>query len=223
MTDELIRSNSSDSTPDLQLAEDPSRRFAAWILLYSFVAAVLLAISGFAVVAVYLFSYLKHAIDTFNAAAIDQLAVLDNARMQSILLARAGLWKFILQSCGIISSVAFGFLGFSLFLLGIKGDMDANLDATTHKLSLVRLAPGSFIMFCAMVLIGVCSNTKVQLQFGPVKTMQTLSGEVQQSPPKATDNPVPSDSLMDCSILGGAYCGKGTSSTKPDHTEEAHP
>lgn len=119
---------------------DAAHTLASRILLYSFAAAVLLAIGGFVVVSVYLFLYLHHAFNAFDTNALTQFSDMDPTRLQPILLARAGLWKFVLQSCGIISGVAFGFLGFALFLLGVKGDMDASFADSQHK---VQLAHGS--------------------------------------------------------------------------------
>ena len=141
---------------------------ASQILLNSFIAAVLLAIAGFVVVAVYLFLYLHHAFSAFDTNAVTQFAAMDPTRMQPILLARAGLWKFILQSCWIISGVAFGFLGFALFLLGVKGDMDASFADSAHKVQLSRMAPGSFVILIAAILVGICSINKVELSFTPV-------------------------------------------------------
>jgi hypothetical protein len=107
-------------------------KLTSHIVLWSFVAAVVLAIAGFMVVAIYLFRYFNHAVDAFAPSTMGQLAGMHTNAMQSMLLARTGLWKFILQSCGIIAGVAFGFLGFALFLLGVKGDMDAAFDDSRH-------------------------------------------------------------------------------------------
>jgi hypothetical protein len=147
-------------------------RLAHRVLLGSFIAAVLLAVGGFVVVAVYLFQYLHHSFATFDTDSMNQLSKMDFDTMQSILLARAGLWKFILQSCGIMAGVAFGFLGFALFLLGVKGDMDAAYDDSRHKVQLTRLAPGSFVMLIAAVLIGLCCLFKVELKFNPTVTTE---------------------------------------------------
>ena len=160
-------------------------------MLYSFAAAVLLAIGGFVVVAIYLFQYLHHSFDSFNTASLASLAQLigdgkstdPNAsadsltRLQDVLVARAGIWKFVLQSCGIMAGTAFGFLGFGLFLLGAKGDMDATFSDSSHKVQLSRMAPGSFVIFMAAVLIGFCSLNKVDLTFGATTTeTRTVDG-----------------------------------------------
>ena len=156
-------------TPDARV-KDSTDRLASHILLFSFAAAVVLAIGGFVVVTIYLFIYLSHAFKAFDPDSIARFASMDVNKMQPILLARAGLWKFILQSCGIISGVAFGFLGFGLFLLGAKGDMDASFANSEHKVQLSRMAPGSFVILIAALLIGICSINKVELSFTPVET-----------------------------------------------------
>jgi len=147
-----------------------THEFSSRILLYSFAAAVLLAIAGFVVVCIYLFLYLNHSFAAFDPDNISRFSSMDLQKLQPILLARAGLWKFILQSCGIISGVAFGFLGFGLFLLGAKGEMDASFADSQHKVQLTRMAPGSFVILIAAVLIGACSLNKVELEFTPITT-----------------------------------------------------
>jgi len=76
--------------------------------------------------------------------------------------ARVAMARFTLLSCGVFIGMAFGFLGFALFLLGIKGEMDA--EATTGKegysVKLARLSPGLFVILCATLLIGVCMTRK---------------------------------------------------------------
>lgn len=156
--------------PSATTATNATHKISSQILLYSFVAAVLLAIGGFVVVCVYLFLYLNHAFAAFDPDNMARFSNMDLAKLQPILLARAGLWKFILQSCGIISGVAFGFLGFGLFLLGAKVDMDASFADSQHKVQLTRMAPGSFVILIAAVLIGACSLNKVELEFTPITT-----------------------------------------------------
>jgi hypothetical protein len=178
---------------------DRSNTLASHILLYSFVAAVVLAIGGFVVVSTYLFLYLNHAFNAFDTSSMTQFAGMEPDRLQPILLARAGLWKFILQSCGIIAGVAFGFLGFALFLLGAKGDIDASVSNSLHKVQLSRMAPGSLVILIAAVLIGVCSVSKVELSLDPIVTTTTTTSSA-PTPAKAppaipTSDPIknPSD------------------------------
>jgi hypothetical protein len=157
------------ATPERR-GKDATDNLTSHIVLWSFVAAVVLAIAGFMVVAIYLFRYFNHAVEAFTPPTMGQLASMNTNAMQSMLLARTGLWKFILQSCGIIAGVAFGFLGFALFLLGAKGDMDAAFEDSQHKVQLSRMAPGSFVLFIAAILIGLCSTKSVTLDLPQEET-----------------------------------------------------
>ena len=54
--------------------------------------------------------------------------------------------RVLLPSCGIFVGLAFGFLGFSLFLIGVNGEVDVRLDTSTKiQLQVTRLAPGIFV------------------------------------------------------------------------------
>jgi hypothetical protein len=156
----------------------PAETLSQHLLIYSFFAAVLLAMAGFCVMAIYLFRYLDHAFAAFDDDAMRNFAVMEPVHLQDILLARAGLWKFILQSCGIICGAAFGFLGFALFLIGVKGDMDASYDDSQHKVQLSRMAPGTFVILMASILVALCSTTKVDLIFGAVESGQTAEPDI---------------------------------------------
>lgn len=191
-----------DVTPNTVVAAIPTvrsetdgHRLATRILMFSFAAAVLLAIAGFVVVAVYLFMYLTHGFAAFDREAMTQLSGMDLEKMRPILLARTSLWKFILQSCGIVAGAAFGFLGFALFLIGAKGDMDATFQDSEHKVQLERMAPGSFVILISAILIGLCSIHKVTLEFDTTTTQshavpaqsQTNTGSVQAGPSVTVD------------------------------------
>ena len=58
------------TAPPAARVKDATDRLASRVLLYSFVAAVLLAIGAFVVVAVYLFQYLHHAVDAFSTRSL---------------------------------------------------------------------------------------------------------------------------------------------------------
>src|SRR6185437_8019483 len=153
-----------------------SEGLAQMLLLRSFVAAVVLALAAFAAVGVYLFNYLNHAVAAFDSSNVEQLTRANFYAMQDILLAKAG--------------VAFGFLGFALFLLGVKGDMDAEYRNRQHKIQLSRMAPGTFVILMASALIGVCSTGKVRLDLNPVQTGAiTTSSQPAAAAPQGTSTP----------------------------------
>ena len=205
-----ILDNAHETGPQALLDADgrtPARRekdatdtLTSHIVLWSFVAAVILAIAGFMVVATYLFRYFNHAVEAFTPSTMEQLAAMHTNAMQSLLLSRTGLWKFILQSCGIIAGVAFGFLGFALFLLGAKGDMDAAFDDSQHKVQLSRMAPGSFVLLVAAILIGVCSTKSVTLDL-PKEETRTIPIEsplaTSEAPPDAASVVVDTSKPLD--------------------------
>lgn len=67
--------------------------------------------------------------------------------------------RILLLSCGILVGLAFGFLGFSLFLIGVKGNVDATLNANErYKLQIARLSPGLFVILCSAILTGACAT-----------------------------------------------------------------
>jgi hypothetical protein len=67
--------------------------------------------------------------------------------------------RILLLSCGILVGLAFGFLGFSLFLIGVKGTVDATLSSNEkYKLQVARLSPGLFVILCSAILTGVCAT-----------------------------------------------------------------
>lgn len=94
--------------------------------------------------------------------------------------------KVMLQSCGIVAGIAFGFLGFCLFLMGIEGQIDATIEqAGAAKIDVTRLAPGAFILLMATILIGLCSTLRI-----PVKldTQSTPQVEHSRAHPGADDD-----------------------------------
>jgi hypothetical protein len=80
--------------------------------------------------------------------------------------ARMILVKMVLLSCGIFVGLAFGFLGFSLFLIGIKGEMHVEAQAESYRVRMMRMYPGVFIILCATVLVAICVLSKIDFSFG---------------------------------------------------------
>jgi len=124
---------------------------------------------------------------------------------------------------GIICGAAFGFLGFALFLLGAKGDMDAAFQDSQHKVQLERMAPGSFVIFIAAILIGVCSIHPVKLEFFPAVDpslpISNRAGTLLDSGSNANNDPTQDPNVMPNSgsngSAGDAFHG-GLTTTIPD-------
>ncbi|TGD59017.1 hypothetical protein [Flavobacterium humi] len=146
--------------------------FPAWVLNTGFITGLLLA--GFCLL---LSAYYMINFQNLSSAGINQVVertmatgspnlptahTLTGNDYQMVRVALATnmyIARILLLSCGIFVGMAFGFMGFSLFLVGVKGDIDASLSATDkYKLQVARLSPGLFVILCATILIGMCAT-----------------------------------------------------------------
>lgn len=91
--------------------------------------------------------------DTFG---IEQLKEGQESVRQIALLARLNIAHLQLLSCGIVVGLTFGFLGFALFLLGIKAESSAAGEGAGYKVKLEKLTPGLFVIICATVIVMTC-------------------------------------------------------------------
>lgn len=76
--------------------------------------------------------------------------------------------RLMLLSCGVSIGLAFGFLGFGLFLLGARGSISAQGAAGDYHVTLARLSPGVFVITCAALLTGICATQSVPYSITPV-------------------------------------------------------
>lgn len=133
-------------------------RFPQWLLNTGFVCGLLLAGACLVFSAFYLYYFLTNT----SAAIENMLKAGESSLLPTDVIglginARMVMARIALHSCGVFVGMAFGFLGFSLFLLGIKGEMDLDAGAESYKVKIARLSPGVFVILCATVLIGVCA------------------------------------------------------------------
>lgn len=165
--------------------EDPSI-FPTWVLNTGFITGLILAGLCLFLAAYYMINF-----QNLSSAGINQVvnktmskgtvnppntASINGNDYQMIRVALATnmyIARILLLSCGIFIGLAFGFLGFSLFLFGVKGSIDASLSATDkYKLQVARLSPGLFVILCATILIGVCATRSL-----PIDMNQRNTGE----------------------------------------------
>jgi small basic protein len=135
------------------VAAELARKFSPAILNIGFLFALLVAAACLCFSAIYLYKYLSvtsTAVDSIVREMRDQ-----PGSMQIALSARLAVAKYSLSSCGVVTGLAFGFLGFALFLLGIQGTMDVSADGGIKSLHLAKVAPGTFVIVCAALLIGI--------------------------------------------------------------------
>jgi hypothetical protein len=177
-----IETSRASETP--RASESTARPpFAPKLLDIGFATALVLALACLALSGLYLFRFLtiandgiEHSVQTAITSGatetVQQLAI--NARIVMALLA--------LLSCGAFVGLAFGFLGFGLFLLGVKGEMDVKGETGAYQLTVARMTPGVFVILCAAILIGICVTRETPFDFSheqrrePVIAVSAQSG-----------------------------------------------
>jgi len=140
--------------------KDRTSQGASRVLNVGLVLAFVLAASCLFVTAFYLFKFLR----VTTQGGISELTTtasnvtVSDTTAQLAIQGRTVIARIVLLSCGIFAGLSFGFLGFGLFLMGIKGEIGVEAQAETHQLKIARLAPGAFVILVAAVLIGVCAT-----------------------------------------------------------------
>lgn len=132
--------------------------FPQMLLNVGFGLALLLAAGCLTLGAVYLYAFLKST----NAGIGDLVTNAGSHISDGVLViainGRLVMARIALLSCGVFAGMSFGFLGFALFLLGVKEEMNVEGQSERYSLKVARLTPGLFVIACAAILIGVCVN-----------------------------------------------------------------
>jgi hypothetical protein len=140
--------------------------FSRRILDIGFLAAIALAAIAFCFAGVYLLRFA----DSTQAVVAQALAAgstpeqagkalssVNVELIQNSLGVHAYVARVLLVSCGMFVSLAFGFLGFALFLVGASGQSDLAAEGKDlGKLSLTNLAPGTVAIVAATLLAAIC-------------------------------------------------------------------
>jgi hypothetical protein len=153
----------------------PNSPFSRTVLNIGFLAALLLAAGAFLLAAYYLQRYA----DSTQAVVNQMLQTgyrekpLESANLELLqngLGVHTYVARVLLVSCGMFVALAFGFLGFALFLVGASGDSNVQGEAQGLRLSLTSLAPGTITILAAAILAGICASRPlpVDLSFGGV-------------------------------------------------------
>jgi hypothetical protein len=140
--------------------------FSQAILNAGFIFGLVLAGLALVMTGIYLVSFLVSTDSSlerlFESASKSSLS---QPTFRLSITARMILVKLVLLSCGIFVGLAFGFLGFSLFLLGIRGDMDVDARSKSYRVRITRMYPGVFVILCATALVAICVMSKVDFAF----------------------------------------------------------
>jgi len=165
---------------------DPAPRFPQILLNTGFIFALVVAGACLTVSTWYLFTFLQatnSAIEGVLRTAQDRPETPATVTQLGI-LARTAMARFALLSCGVSVGMGFGFLGFALFLLGIKGEMEVSAQNEAANVKFARMAPGVFVILCASVLIAVCITFRTEYEFkgGETQSKPDASVTVQGDP-----------------------------------------
>lgn len=137
-------------------------RFSKRILNIGFLAALILAALAFCMAGLYL---LRFADSTNGVVAqamamgqrTDAISPTQLELLQNALGIHTYVARVLLISCGMFVALAFGFLGFALFLVGAAGQSDLSASqGGTYQVTLSNLAPGTIAILAATVLAGLC-------------------------------------------------------------------
>jgi hypothetical protein len=130
------------------------------MLNIGFMAGIVLSVFCLGIAGYYLLSY-QHYASTALEALNSPVAVEPRNMMLHMYMSRV-----LLQSCGLAVGMAFGFLGFSLFLLGVGGSIDASASGGGLGIQVARISPGAFVMLCSAILVGLCATRNIPAQMG---------------------------------------------------------
>lgn len=166
--------------------------FSSWILNTGFVAGLILSFVCFLGSAYYLHQFQletsKSVTTALQFAERGNSPNVDTALVQFSLSTHIFVAQILLRSCGIFAGLAFGFLGFSLFLIGVQGSIDADASAGDKlKISLLRISPGALVMVAATFLIGICAVSTVPGNISQTATTSSPSGVTSGREPAAQE------------------------------------
>jgi len=143
------------------------------LLNAGFVFALVLALLCLIFSSFYLFQYLRSA-NTGITQLLDKVAVkqieLETGQLEVLINGRLVMGRLGLLSAGVSAGLSFGFLGFALFLLGIRESMDVSFEHVNYKANAARMSPGVFLIIVAAFLIGVCATRETPFNYSIEET-----------------------------------------------------
>lgn len=159
-----------------QISDRTNLIFPQKILNFGFRSAIVFAGLCLLATVVYLVYFL---FSTSNA--VQQILLQPGTDINSLLIKDIGIKSRLymaglsLTSCGIMVGMSFGFLGFGLFLIGIRDVTNASMEMEEKlKVKLVNISPGLLLLLSATVLVGVCATHNIPFQL-------TLTAPVESS------------------------------------------
>ena len=137
----------------VELSRRSAAPFPTWVLNSGFFFGLALSVLCFIAAAWHLSSF-QSALS--NPPTNSPLAE-DNVFLRTISS------KMALITSGTISAIALGFLGLSLFLVGVQGSTNVEASAQSYQTKLVNVAPGTLVLVCAIGLIALLMTRNIEV------------------------------------------------------------
>lgn len=99
--------------------------------------------------------------------------------------------RMVLLSTAIFVAMSFGFLGFALFLIQAKGEVEGSLDYKNVKVNIARMSPGVFVILCSTIIIIYSVTFRIEYTQTPVKGGNSVSYESKDSSKYMLPDPLP--------------------------------
>jgi hypothetical protein len=160
-------------------ARKPNVSFPQHILNFGFYVGLILAGLSLVATIIYLGMFLHS-----TSSGIETIIKYDGTDKNSWLTkdiaikSRLYMGSLCLVSCGIMVGLAFGFLGFGLFLIGVRDVMDAEGSATDFKVKLANISPGLLLLLCATLLIGFCATHQTPFQLNVTAPLESSESPI---------------------------------------------
>jgi hypothetical protein len=149
------QARSSGDGNEEELSIGAAKPFPQMLLNVGFCVALILSGACLAMGALYLNNFLNST-NAGVQSLIEKAGNLPPESLYTAINARLVMARIALLSCGVFIGMSFGFLGFALFLMGIKEEMGVTARHESFHVKLARLSPGVFVILCSTILIGVC-------------------------------------------------------------------
>jgi len=138
-----------------------SPSFSKKILNLGFVLSIALSGVSFLCAAYYMFNFQTSTMGFMEKAiaSAQDASTSDRIIIQNALAVHFYASRIALVSCGIFSGLSFGFLGFSLFLIGASNTSDVSMSGgDNYQVALKNIAPGTVSIICGAAIIGLCAT-----------------------------------------------------------------
>ena len=100
-----------------------------------------------------------------------------------------GKTKIAFLACGAVAGIALAGVGFSLFLIGVKGEMDLEAASEQVSIKLARFSPGVIVILCGVILIGICTTRGFSIDSKIPGVSESPKKPPEESPKKPKKKP----------------------------------